>query len=441
MSILKGLDINERGHLEFSGFNLKDLSEKYSTPLFIYDSDILRENYRTFFQAFRKRYDKTIVAYSIKTNYNIALCKIVQEEGAYAEVASGLDMYVAERAGFEPDHIIFDGPYKTKKDLYDAIEKRIFIINVESFSELEKIDRIAGELGVKQTVGLRINFSEPGIFNIYEATHCYPSKRFGFSKEEVIRVIEKALKMKNIDLAGVMTHPYHKGIDYLLPLVEDISRRLGVHFKYINFGGGFSAGTTWSITTRDLIKYDIRKKLGFKAKLTKENYRSNVESIAESLSEAVMKLQGDISEPTIIFEPGSYLVSDIGILLLRVDHVKQIGDYKWIITDGGTNLIPHFMEQHELSVINQHENSSESEEVNIAGPLLYDNDVIAIRRNLPKIYEGDILAVHDCGAYTLSKSTQFLQPRPAVLIVNSGNVVKIRERETYEYITKMDRII
>jgi len=114
--------------------------------------------------------------------------------------------------------------------------------------------------------------------------------------------------------------------------------------------------------------------------------------------------------------------------------------YKWVVADGGTNLVPHFKEQREIRIANRADASS-TEIVNIVGPILFPDDFIAIKRRLPKIREGDILAVSDCGAYTLSKSTQFLHPRPsAVMLDGGGKVVEIRVRETFEDATRLDRL-
>lgn len=121
--------------------------------------------------------------------------------------------------------------------------------------------------------------------------------------------------------------------------------------------------------------------------------------------------------------------------------MKEAGGYKWIVVDGGTNLVPHYKEQREIQIANR-ANASPKETVNIVGPILFPVDFVAIKSRLPEIRDGDTLAVFDCGAYTLSKSTQFLYPRPSAIMIDSeGKIVKIRERETFEDVTRMDRMV
>jgi len=143
-------------------------------------------------------------------------------------------------------------------------------------------------------------------------------------------------------------------------------------------------------------------------------------------------------EPTLITEPGRFIVGPAGMLLLRIDHVKIAGGHKWVMVDGGTNILPSFHERRRLLVANNGL-ASDQEEVSIVGPLLYPKDFIAIKARLPRVEEGDIIVVLDCGAYSLSSSTQFLYPRPAAVLVNSkGKVQVIREKETYDDVIGKD---
>jgi len=438
-------NIARNGHLEIHSMDLVDLCSEYGTPLFVFDEERLRENYRRFRQAFEKYYPKTIVCYSIKTNCNLAICTIMQQEGAYAEAASGLDLYIAEKAGFTPERIIFDGLCKSETALREALEKRVLLVNVESFSELDRLNRIAGELGVKQKIGLRVNPFRLRIFdvrkNFFNAIHCNPSSRFGFSLKNAFTAFERASKLENLQVEGVMAHPYQGATDVLLPLVKRIHREPGIQIQYLNLGGGFDYGTTRSIGTVDLIKDFFRQKIGLSSKLDKETIITNIEEIGKSITSAVKLILEDVPEPTLILEPGRYIVGDAGILLLRVDHIKEAGGYKWIIVDGGTNFIPNYMERHKIQIANR-VSEEPTEVVNIAGPTPDSNDLVSIKKRLPKVREGDLLAVLDSGAYTLSKATQFLYPRPHVVLLNArGGVKEIRENETYEDILRKDRII
>lgn len=143
---------------------------------------------------------------------------------------------------------------------------------------------------------------------------------------------------------------------------------------------------------------------------------------------------------TIISEPGTFIVRPAGLLLVKVDHVKISGGYKWVIVDGGKNIVPatNVLARQDVVVVNKMDQDS-LEVANIVGPGLFKDDVLALNKPLPLIEEGDVLAVFDCGAYSLTNSTQFLYPRPAAVMINSkSEVKKIRDRETCDNVIYKD---
>ncbi|MCW4016291.1 MAG: hypothetical protein NWF06_07970 [Candidatus Bathyarchaeota archaeon] len=442
--------IDKKGHLTLHGVNLVELCEKYDTPLFVFDEVKLIENFNRISSAFSALYPKVMVCYSIKTNNNLAICQTLKENGAYAEVASELDIHVALRAGFGGENIIFDGPMKSKETLKTAISKQIRLINVESLTELNRVNAVAGELGVKQAIGFRINpFKEPGIFKylslnkLVTAAYCNLGSRFGFSIKEAYSAVQQATKLKNLKIEAIMAHPYRVSTKVLLPMMRELYRNFGVELKYLNIGGGFNPGGARFIGNNDLIKDFLRRKIGLKSKLAENRNITNIESVAKSIVNEIKQGLEDLPEPTIIVEPGRFITSASGILLTRIDHVKNAGGYKWVMVDAGTNLLPRFgaIEQRKISVANKASKQPE-EEINVVGPLLYVEDFINLKTFLPKVSEGDILSISDCGAYTISRSTQFLHPRPgAVNLDSNGNVKLIRERETPEDVLYKDKTI
>lgn len=440
--------MTHNNHLSLHGIDLLDLCTEYGTPLFVFDEDCMIGNFERFRRAFEVNYPKSIVCYSIKTNNNVAICKIMREIGAYAEVGSELDLYVADKAGFSGDHIIFDGPFKSEGALREALEKEVLLINVESPAEMERLDKISEEMGVNQAIGLRVNSFKPRNFfsninpkNLDDTVHCHPHCRFGFSLKDAYSAFEWSTRFKNLCVEGVMTHPYHGAVEMLLPLIQEVHEKLGIEIKYLNVGGGFKPGTTKGVNYVDLVFDLIREKFGLSSVLDeKEKSAPSIESIARRMAEMV-KRSGVSPEPIIITEPGTFISGPSGILLLRVDHTKIAGGYRWVIVDGGTNLVPiaNVFTRRGVVVANK-ASAPPVEMVNIAGPNLYSDDVLALKKYLPKIEEGDLLAVFDCGAYTLSSSTQFLYPRPAAVLVNSREENRvIRERETFEDVLYKDR--
>jgi len=440
----------EDGHLTLHGIDLVDLCEKHGTPLFVFDEVSLVENFERLRRAFEDVYSKIMVCYSIKTNNNLAICKILREKGAFAEVASEMDLHVALKAGFSGERIIFDGPFKPKEALQRALNEKVSLICVESFVEMERLNRLAGEMGVKQAIGLRINpFKDPGfskytnLINLINTAYCNLGSRFGFSIEEAYRAFKHAKELKNLSVEGIMTHPYHAATKVLLPIIQGVRERYGIDIKYINVGGGFYTGEPRFVGSSDLILDFFKRKMGLKSKFAEEDRVPSIESVAKSIIGEIRQGLGDSSEYTIIVEPGRFITSSAGILLVWVDHVKYAGGHKWVLVDGGTNLLPHFgsVELRKIMVANK-ASSRPEEEVNIVGPLCYKGDFIALKANLPKISEGDILSIFSCGAYTLSRANQFSYLRPATVLVNQkGNVKVIREKETFEDFLYKDNMI
>jgi len=449
LGVKEHLGVNGANHLTLRGVDLVSLCEKFGTPLFAFDEASLVENFERFKKAFESVYPKVMVCYSVKTNNNLAVCKILCERGAYAEVSSGLDLHIALKAGFSGEHIIFDGPFKPVEVLEKAVKSGVLLINCESFVELERLKIVAERLGVKQPVGLRVNpFKPPSFFRslhpktlLEEAAFCFAGCRFGFSLGEIHEAFKRLKDLKHLRLERLMTHPYHRAVDVLMPLFREAVENFGFEIKYLNIGGGFDPGTSGSTGDLLLALDHVKRRIGLKSSLDRRKPVKNIEDVAQAIVENVKHQLGSLPMPALMAEPGRFITGPSALLLLRVDHVKLAGGYKWVMVDGGTNLVPSFYDRREILMANDGYADAE-EMVNVVGPLLYPKDFVAIKATIPKVEQGDIIAVLDCGAYTLSSSTQFLYPRPAAVLVNSDGEVKvIRERETFDDVIGKDRLI
>ena len=394
-------DATASGHLRLHGIDLIDTCCNWGTPLLVFDGDRIRENFIRFRQAFEKNYQKTMVCFSIKTNSNLAICSLLEQIGAGAEICSELDLYAAIKAGFEPDRVVLDGPFKPEGLLRDAVDKGVALVNVESLSELERLNRIANELKRRQRVGLRVNLTKPGFFK------SDPSSRFGFSMEEAFNVLQHVEKYGNLDVNGIMAHPYLGASEIFLPFIKRLHDKLKLQFEFVNFGGGFHSA-------------------------------ANIEQIAKSLTDSVKKTLS--WEPTIVLEPGSFIVNDAGIALLSVVQVKEVGGRKWVVVDGGVNVLPAPDEKRIPWVANRMTSTSK-DVVSIVGPIPAPCDYISTEARVSEVHEGDIIAVSNSGAYTLGYSSQFLYPRPyAIMVTREKGVTKIREKESFEDVLRMDRV-
>jgi len=449
LGVKEHLGVNGANHLTLHRVDLVSLCEKFGTPLFVFDEASLVENFERFRKAFESVYPKVMVCYSVKTNNNLAVCKILRERGAYAEVSSGLDLHIALKAGFSGEHIIFDGPFKPVEALEEAVKSGVLLINCESFAELERLNIVAERLGVKQPVGLRVNpFKPPSFFRslhpktlLEETAFCFAGCRFGFSLGEIHEAFKRLKSLKHLRLECLMTHPYYRAVDVLMPLFREAIENFGFEIKYLNIGGGFDPGTSGSTGDLLLALDYVKRRIGLKSSLDGRKPVKNIEDVAKAIVENVKHQLGSLPIPALMAEPGRFIAGPSALLLLRVDHVKVAGGSKWVMVDGGTNILPSFYERRELLIANNG-SVSERELVNVVGPLLYPKDFIAIKAFAPRVEEGDLLAVLDCGAYSLSSSTQFLYPRPPAVLINSqGQVQLIRERETYEDVLAKDRLI
>ena len=438
-TLKEGFSVEKNDHLSLFGVDLVDLCDKYGTPLFVFDENAIRRNYQRFSKAFEK-YPKTNVCYSVKTNNNLAICRIMKEEGAYAEVGSGLDLHIAKEAGFSPDRIVFDGLCKSEKVIREALEYGVSMINVESYSELELLNRIANEMGKKQKIGIRISTFAKKLLNP-EDLYCNPLSRFGFLQEDVDEAISRAMKMDNLEIKGLMIHPYW-GIYWFLPLVKRIQQKFNLKMEFINFGGGFEKPGTRKVGISDLLKDYIRQKFGLESRLDKPS-KKKIRLIEEAAKLTIAEVDNVLGnrDATLVFEPGRYLIHDTGYLLFRVGIVKEASGYKWVVVDGGVNLNSDWLERREILLANRM-SAPLAEITNVVGPLLFARDFVTLKQRLPEIQIGDILAVSNSGAYTLSNSTQFLNPRPSVVLVRpDGETSEIREREVYKDVTRMDKNI
>jgi diaminopimelate decarboxylase len=428
---------------------LVSLCDKFGTPLFVFDEASLVKNFERFRRAFESVYPKVMVCYSVKTNNNLAVCKILRERGAYAEVSSGLDLYIALKAGFSGERIIFDGPFKPVEVLEEAVKNGVFLINCESFAELERLNDVAERLGVKQPVGLRVNpFRLPGFFRsshpktlLEDAAFCFAGCRFGFSVGEVREAFKRLKDLTGLRLECLMTHPYHRAVDVLMPIFTEAVENFGFEINYLNIGGGFDPGTSGSTGDLLLALDYVKRRLGLKSSLDRRKPVKDIEDVAKAIVENVKRQLGDLPMPALMAEPGRFIAGPSALLLLRVDHVKVAGGFKWVLVDSGTNILPSFYERREILIANNG-SASERELVNVVGPLLYPKDFVAIKVFAPRVKEGDLLAVLDCGAYSLSSSTQFLYPRPPAVLVNvQGETHLIRERENFDDVLAKDRLI
>lgn len=421
---------NTQGHLVIGGADAVELAERFGTPLYVVDEQRVRENYQRFYRAFAERWSSVLVCYALKANFNLAICKILQGEGAGADVSSGNELRNALGVGIPTDRIVFNGNYKSLPELELAITNNV-LINVDSLQELEAIEGLASRLGKRTRIGLRVNPDVKTPTHPYIATGLRDSK-FGFdvASGQAIEAYKLASRMRNIEVVGIHSHigsqildvgPFEEEAKKLMALVAEV-KKLNINLKFVDLGGGIG------------IPYKPDD-----PELKPEEVAEHVVSVVKRVVE-----EKNLARPTLVFEPGRYIVADSGVLLARVGYTKKRPDMPtWIAVDAGMNALIRpalYGAYHHIELANKIREKNE-QLVNVAGPLCESGDFLGKERKLPAAEPGDLAVIFDVGAYGLVMSSQHTaQPRPAMVLVNRGKAEIIRKRESYEDLTRLDQI-
>jgi diaminopimelate decarboxylase len=423
--------VNSAGYLVIGGVDAVELAEQFGTPLYVMDEQRVREKYRHFYRAFSERWPSVLVCYALKANSNLAVVKILQSEGAGADVSSENELRIALQTGIPGDRMVFNGNYKTPRELELAIANEA-LINVDSFQELEAVNKIASRLGKRARIGFRVNPDVKAPTHPYLATGLRESK-FGFdvASGQAFEAYKLAAKMKNVEVVGIHAFigsqildaaPFGEEAEKLMALVAEVKEKLGISISFVNFGGG--VGIPYKPEDSELQPWEV----------------------AEVIVGVVKRVMGEkgLSELTLVFEPGRYLVGDAGVLLARVGYIKERPEMPtWIAVDAGMNALIRpalYGAYHHIELANKMNEKNEVL-VNIAGPLCESGDFLGKERKLPNARQGDLAVIFDVGAYGLAMSSQHTaQPRPAMVLVNGDRAEVIRKRETFEDLTRLDKI-
>lgn len=421
--------MNLNGQRKFLSGMLINIANRFKTPLYIYDEGRIKENYRSFHLAFKRGYPGTKVLYAYKANTNLTICRILRNEGAGADVVSGEELKTALYAGVKPGDIIFTGNSKTREELREAINKGV-IVNIDSVDELMVVENISAESGKNSKISFRVN---PGID---PKTHPKIStgirdSKFGIhiEKDLAFDAYKTANEIRNLKIAGVHTHigsqitdagVFSETAGRIMEFVYRLKNELGIELEFVDLGGGLG------------IPYHG------------ENIPTP-EDMAKTVVPAIQRWNEKIKyEPQLWLEPGRYIVGNAGILLCTVQSVKKTPYKNFVNVNAGfsTLIRPAMYDAyHKVSVIGK-ENKEPTERYDIAGNLCESGDILARDRLLPEIEIGDIIAIHDAGAYGFCMSGNYNSKlRPAEILVREKSAEIIRERETIDDLFMHQRIL
>ncbi len=408
------------------GVPVKDLIQDYGSPLFVLSEQKIRRNYQSALRSFNTRYPKVQFAWSYKTNYLNAVCKIFHQEGSWAEVVSGFEYHKALGNGVAGQQIIFNGPDKKREDLALAVENHS-LIHIDHFDELYLLISICESLHQKAKVAIRVNF-DTGTYPIWD--------RFGFNYEngQAWSAIVKITSSANLDLVGLHCHigtfmlstePYIVASKKLCDLALRCSSEMQKPIQYLDLGGGFPSTNTLK-----------------GAYLPGIDMVPPIDEFAEAITSSILNAGFKSDElPLLILETGRALIDDAGYLLGSVIANKRLSDgRKATILDFGINLLfTSNWYDHKISVAKT--SSSYTEETILYGPLCMNIDVVRESINLPLLDRGDQLVVHKVGAYNMTQWMQFINMRPSVVLIDTqGEVHQIRKSETLDYLELMEEL-
>ncbi len=422
--------------------DIEKLLNKYDSPLFLLSEKKLRSKYNEFKDAFTEEGIETIIGYSYKTNYLPALCSILKQEGAWAEVVADMEYKLARSLNIPGSKIIFNGCHKTETELNKAVSEDA-LINIDSFNELELLDRVAGSLGKKARTGIRINFVMGNM----------PWTKFGFNYEsgEAKEALEKISKKKNIKFEAIHNHSgtfnvdpkmYSKSTRIIIELAE-YAKKLGLNTKIIDVGGGFPSSNKLKP------QYDIPGG----SKYNENTLQQFSSAIMNHLKKA--KHLFNKGKPILILEPGRAIVDEAMQLISKVvSKKKDANGNDSIVMDAGVNILPtaywYDFEPKLANKLNGSNNnlngktkkngSNYNGPVKMYGPLCMQIDSINESVNLPSVELGDVIVFSNVGAYNLTQSMQFIQTRPAVVLLGPNGVELIRRKETWRDIFKLDTL-
>ncbi len=400
---------------------VRALAEAYGTPLFVYSKATLLHHLEQLQTAFAEA--EPLICYSLKTNPNLSLCRLMVEHGAGFDVTSGGELYRALVAGGRGEKIVFAGVGKTDAELREGLEKGVFLFNVESEEELHTLAEVAQGIGKPAPVALRVNPDLPPKTHAKTDTSVKGVK-FGLDIETVLDVARGVVGNPGVRLVGLHMHlgspilsaePYRAGIAKGVALVERL-REQGHPVGVLNMGGGFGI-----------------------------HYRKQEALPADAFAAVILPAVRQ-TRCKLVLEPGRFIVGNAGILLSRVIYTKESGGKHFVIQDAAMNDLirptlydsfhriwpaepaaglPAPPEDYEADLPG-------TVRRDVVGPVCESGDFLARDRRLPELRRGDLLATFSAGAYGMAMSSNYnSRPRAAEVLVDGSSHRLVRRRETY----------
>ncbi|MDO8844013.1 MAG: diaminopimelate decarboxylase [Methylicorpusculum sp.] len=395
-----------------------DLVAQYGTPCYIYSRATLERHWHAFNDAFGDH--PHLICYAVKANSNIAILNLLARLGSGFDIVSLGELQRVLKAGGDPQKIVFSGVGKREDEITFALTTGIRCFNIEVSGELDRINELAGQLGVVAPVSFRVNPDVDAKTHPYISTGLKENK-FGLSIEQAYTEYLRAAQLPHIRIAGIDCHigsqlteiqPFLDALERILVLVAKLAEQ-GIALHHVDLGGGLG------IRYRDEKPYEPAEYV-----------------------EAVLK-RLDSSEYEILMEPGRAIAGNAGILVTRVEYLKKTADKHFAIVDAAMNdlIRPSLYGAWQAIIPVDKTSTAEELEWDIVGPVCETGDFLGKDRQL-KINAGDLLAIRSSGAYGFTMSSNYnSRPKAPEIMVDGESAYVIRERETLEQLWTGEKLL
>jgi len=397
-----------KNYLCVENLQVHKLVKKYKTPFYCYSLSQLKNNYWGFCYAFRKV--KPLICFSVKSNSNLTLLKELKKIGSGADVVSIGELLKAKKAGISAKKIVFSGIGKTEEEIRMAIKKGVLLINVESESEVNLINKICKKNSKKISIGMRLNPNVTGKTHKKISTGGKDEK-FGLVYTDFINLCKKIEKMKNVNLEGISVHigsqitkvgPFRK----VLSIIDKVIKTTKINFKFIDLGGGMGI-----------------------------SYKKNEKQInLNEYAKLVYKFTKN-KKSKIIFEPGRFIAGNAGILITKIIYIKKSNNKSFVILDAGMNNLMRpalYNAYHEIMPVKKSRKFFKGD-IKFVGPICESSDKFSDKKFFSQIKEGDYIGLANVGAYGMSLSSNY-NTRPTIseiMVLGSKHKI-IRKRQSLE---------
>ena len=395
-------------NLSIEKVKVQDIVKKFGTPIYCYSHRQLKENINNFKKNFKSF--SPLICFAIKSNTNVNLIREIRKFGLGADVVSMGELMMALKAGIDPKKIVFSGVGKTSNEISYAIDKKILLINAESKSEINEIERIAISKKKIVNIGIRLN-PNTDAKTLKQISTGKKENKFGVDEKIFCKLVNYSKLSKNINLKCLSVHIGsqildHKPYEKMLKVVDKIIKKSNHKFDFIDLGGGMGISYKKNNKKLNYTKYNIAIKRFLK------NHKSKI-----------------------IFEPGRSIVGNIGSLVSKVIYVKENVKKDFIILDAAMNdfMRPALYGANHITLPVVKTNQTSKKTYEFVGPICESTDKFTTLKKFQKLKEKDLVVMCDVGAYGMSLSSNYnVRPKPAEILIKGSKINIIKKRQKLE---------